>query len=65
MYLPMPPYQQLNLKNKRKKQNQKETKQTTRTGTELWKWRSHGVLSAGGERGKNEGKGAVIKKHTW
>ena len=42
-------YQQLNLKNK------KQTKQTTRTGTESQKWRSHGGLSVGsvgGEWGK-------------
>ena len=30
------------------KQKQKRTKQTTRTGTEPQKWRSHGGLSAGG-----------------
>ena len=34
-----------------KKQIQKQTKQTTRTGTESQKWRSHGGLSAGRERG--------------
>ena len=27
----------------------KQTKQTTRTGTESQKWRSHGGLSVGGE----------------
>ena len=32
---------------------QKQTKQTTRTGTESQKWRSHGVLSVGrGRRGE-------------
>ena len=34
---------------------QKQTKQTTRTGTESQKWRSHGGLSVGkweGERGR-------------
>ena len=30
-----------------KKQKEKQTKQTTRTGTESQKWRSHGRLSAG------------------
>ena len=30
-----------------KKQKQKPTKQTTRTGTELQKWRPHGGLLAG------------------
>ena len=29
------------------KKKQKQTKQTTRTGTEPQKWRSHGRLSAG------------------
>ena len=32
---------------------QKQTKQTTRTGTESQKWRSHGGLSVGkGEKGE-------------
>ena len=35
-----------------KKQNQKWTKQTTRTGTQSQKWRSHGGLLV--ERGKGE-----------
>ena len=41
----------------------KQTKQTTRTGTESQKWRSHGGLSM--ERGseENEGKGTGNKKH--
>ena len=30
-----------------KKQKQKQTKETTRTGTESQKWRSHGGLSIG------------------
>ena len=30
-----------------KPKKQKQTKQTTRTGTESQKWRSHGGLSAG------------------
>ena len=42
---------------------QEKTKQTTRTGTESEKWRSHGGLSAGKGRGKNGGKGAGNKKH--
>ena len=38
---------------KPKNQNQNQTKQTIRTGTESQKWRSHGGLSAGkGENGK-------------
>ena len=35
-----------------KKQKQKQTKQTTITGTESQKWRSHGGLSAESERGE-------------
>ena len=35
-----------------KNQNQKQTKQTTRTGTESQKWRSHGGLSVGRRRGE-------------
>ena len=45
-------YQQPHLK-----QKQKQTKQTTRTGTEPQKWRSHGGLSPGEwERGGTENK---------
>ena len=39
----------------------KQSKQTTRTGTEPQK--SHGELSAGRESGKNEGKNTGNKKH--
>ena len=45
-------------------QKQKQTKQTTRTGTESEKWRSHGGLSAGRWRRDNGGKGTGNKKHT-
>ena len=49
-------YQQLNLK-----KNQKQTKQTTRTGIESQKWRLHGGLPAGmGESGE---KGTGKKQH--
>ena len=34
-----------------------KTKQTTRTGTESQKWRSHGGLSVGKGRGRMEEKG--------
>ena len=34
-----------------KNQKHKQTKQTTRTGTESQKWRSHGGLSVGKGRG--------------
>ena len=37
-----------------KPKNQKQTKQTTRTGTESQKWRSHGGLSVGRGRGRVE-----------
>ena len=39
-----------------KKQQQKQTKQTIRTGTESQKWRLHGGLTAGRGRGENRGK---------
>ena len=48
-----------------KKTNQKTAKQTTRTGTEPKKWKSHGGLSAGRGRGENGGKGTGNKKHKW
>ena len=54
-------YQQLNLK----KQKQKQTKQTTRTGTDSQKWTSHGELSVRRQWRGNEGKGARIKKSNW
>ena len=38
-----------------KKKKNKKTKQTTRTGTESQKWRSHGGLSAGRERREDGG----------
>ena len=41
----------------KKKTNQKQTKQTTRAGTESQKWRSHGGLS----EGKRGGKGTENK----
>ena len=48
-----------------KKQKPKQTKQTSRTGTESQKWRSHGGLSVGRWRGDNGGKDTGIKKHKW
>ena len=41
----------------------KQTKQTTRTGTESQKWRSPGGLSVGRGRGEKMGKGTGNKKH--
>ena len=49
----------------KQKQNPKTTKQTTRTGTESQKWRSHGGLSLKRGREKNGGKGTGNKKHKW
>ena len=50
-----------------KKQKQKQTKQTTRTGTESQKWRSHGGFSVGMGRRRERigGKGTGNKKHKW
>ena len=48
-----------------KPKKQKQTKQTTRTGTESQKWRSHGGLSERRRRGKNGRKGTGNKKHNW
>ena len=48
-------YEQLNLK------NQKQTKQTTRTGTESQKWKSHRGLSTGEWEGERGGKGTENK----
>ena len=44
---------------------QDQTKQTTRTETESQKWKSHGGLSVGIEKGENGGKGRGNKKHKW
>ena len=42
-------------------EKQKQTKQTTRTGTESQKWRSSGRLSVGRGTGENGGKGTENK----
>ena len=43
---------------------EKQTKQTTRTGKESQKWRSHGGLSVG--RGRREkGRKVTGNKHKW
>ena len=54
-------YQQLNLKKNTLKI--KQTKETSRTGTESQKQRSHGGLSAG--RGNKREKGTGNEKHKW
>ena len=46
---------------KPEKQKQKQPKQTTRTGRELQKWRSHRGLSIGEQEGKSGGKGTENK----
>ena len=48
-----------------KKQKQKRTKQTTRTGTDSQKQTSHGGLSVGKAQGENGGKCTGNKKHKW
>ena len=53
---------QLSTTEPKTKQNQNQTKQTTRIGTESQKWRSHGGLSAERERGE-WGNGTGNKKH--
>ena len=50
---------------KKKTQKQKQTKQTTRTGTESQKWRSQGGLSAGRRKGRNGEESTGNKKHNW
>ena len=47
--------------NLKQRQKQKQTKQTTRTGTKPQKWRSHGGLSTGEWKGEREGKGTENK----
>ena len=44
-----------------KTEKQKQTKQTTRTGTEPQKWRSHRGLSVGEWAGERGGKGTENK----
>ena len=44
-------------------QKQKQTKETTRTGTEPQKWRSHGGLSTGEWEGEGRGKGTENTQH--
>ena len=43
---------QLSTTEPKKETKQKQTKQTTRTGTESQKWKSHGGLLAGKRRGE-------------
>ena len=47
------------------KTKQKQTKQTTRTGTEPQKWRSHGGLSTREQEGERGGKGTENKQLKW
>ena len=44
-----------------KTKTRRKTKQTTRTGTEPQKWRSHEGLSTGERDGEREGKGTENK----
>ena len=54
-------YQQMNLREK--KTMKTKAKQTTRTGTESQKWRSHGGISVRRWKGGIWGKGTGKKKH--
>ena len=56
---------QLSTTESKKIQKQKETKQTSRTGTESQKWRSHGELSGEEWEGERGGKGIENKSHNW
>ena len=44
-------------------ESKKQTKQTSRTGTESWIWRSFGEVTVGSGEGENGEKGAGIKKY--
>ena len=48
-----------------KKKKQEQTRQTTRTGTEPQRWRSHGGLSTGECEAERGGKGTENKEHKW
>ena len=52
---------QLSRNEPKRKTMKTKTKQTSRTGTESQKWRSHGVLPAGVLEGERGGKGTEIK----
>ena len=49
----------------KRKQKQKQTKQTSRTGTESQKWRSHGELPVQRGREENGEKDTGNKQHKW
>ena len=53
--------QLLTTKPNKNKTKQKQTKQTTRTGTESQKWRSRGGLSVGKWEGERGGKSTENK----
>ena len=57
--------QPLTTEPKKKKNKKPPAKQTSRTGTESQKWRSHGGLSAGEWEGERGVKGRGNKKHKW
>ena len=44
-------------------ESKKQTKQTSKTETESYTWRSFGGLSAGRRKGENGEKGAGIKEY--
>ena len=49
------------INNLTKTQKQKQSKETTRTGTELQKWRSYGRVNSRGVGGGERGKGSENK----
>ena len=53
------------INNHLKPKTKKQTKPTTRTGTEPQKWSSHGGLSTGEWEGEKVGKGTENKQHKW
>ena len=54
---------QLSKTKPKKTPKQKQSKQTTTTGIESQKWRSHGGLLV--ERGEHGGESTGNKKHKW
>ena len=46
-------------------ESKKQTKRTSRTGTESYIWRSFGGLSAGRGKGRMEGKVQGLKSINW
>ena len=56
---------QLSTNEPKRKTTKTKTTQTSRSGTESQKWRSHGGLSAGRWKREDGEKGIGNKKHKW